>query len=102
MAHGHEHEDWMGADHSPKEHTEVLDNGTSIRAVVCQLGEREYKSEIWVMDSDGKELNHKSKRREDDPGPACEILKFAVDEAKRIAGGHRGAPLGDHDQATPI
>lgn len=102
MSHGHENEDWLGSDHSPREHTETLANGTSIHVIVRQLAADKYESDVRVLDSDGKELRHVTKTRENDPGPAAEVLKFAIDEAKRIAGGHRGAPLDNHHQKTPI
>jgi hypothetical protein len=98
----HGHEDWAGSDHQTKEHKEALDNGSTIHVVVRQLGADHYESEITVLDEAGANVYHKVKDRKEDPGPAAEILKFAIDEAKRHAGGHKGAPLDDHHQATPI
>ncbi|WP_040262974.1 hypothetical protein [Pseudomonas massiliensis] len=100
---GHEHEDWVPADHSPLEHLETLKNGTHIQVTVRQLGPDRYESRIVVTDGNGTVLKSPPpKLREQDPGPAADVLKFAVDEAKRIAGGLAGAPLDDHNQATPI
>lgn len=98
----HGHEDWAGSDHQTKEHSETLDNGTTIKVIVRQLAADRYEADMTVLDGAGAVLDHKVKTREQDPGPAAEVLKFAVDETKRRAGGHRGAPLDDHHQATPI
>jgi hypothetical protein len=98
----HENEDWVGSDHLSKEHKETLANGTSIHVIVRQLAAEKYEADMTVLDSGGAVLHHAVKIRDQDPGPAGEVLKFAVDETKRKAGGHRGAPLNDHNQATPI
>lgn len=96
------HEDWTGSDHLTKEHEETLGNGTRIHVIVRQLAASKYEADMTVLDSGGAVLHHAVKTRDQDPGPAAEVLKFAVDETKRRAGGYRGAPLDDHHQATPI
>ncbi|WP_263263724.1 hypothetical protein [Pseudomonas sp. RIT-PI-S] len=102
MEHKAGHEDWVGTDHSPKEHKETLGNGAVIHVIVRQLAAEKYEADMTVLDGNGAALYHAVKTRDKDPGPASEVLKFAVDEAKRHAAGHRGAPLDNHHQKTPI
>lgn len=100
--HGQGHEDWVGNDHRTKVHEETLGNGARIHVTVSQIAEQHYRIEMCVRDAGGQVIHEEVKTKTDDPGPAAELLKWGIDQAKRHAGGHRGAPLDDHHQKTPI
>lgn len=100
--HGQGHEDWVGNDHLTKVHEETLGNGARIHVTARQVADKQYRVEMRVHDSGGQLIHEQIARKEDDPGPTSELLKWGIDQAKRHAGGHRGAPMDDHHQKTPI
>ncbi|MFF7710927.1 hypothetical protein [Pseudomonas sp. NPDC007930] len=98
----HGHEDWMGNDHLTKVHEETLGNGAKIHVTARQTADQEYLIEMRVYGSDGQVLHEEVKKKVEDPGPTAELLKWGIDQAKRHAAGHRGAPMDNHHQKTPI
>jgi hypothetical protein len=38
----------------------------------------------------------------DDHWTVEKLLNWGIDQGKRVAGGHHGAPLDDHHQKTPV
>ena len=98
----HAHEDWVGADHAGKTHEETLKNGTHIKVTVRPVSDKVIEKYILVTDSAGSEIHQERKNYERAVWDVNDLMPKAVDEAKRYAGGHRGAPLDNHHQKTPL
>jgi porphobilinogen deaminase len=85
-------------------HEETLANHCTIRVTVTPLAHNPKRPQwqVVVMSPDGKEIHNETSVAKDDHWTVEKLLNWGIDQGKRVAGGHHGAPLDDHHQKTPV
>lgn len=85
-------------------HEETLANACTIRVTVTPLAHspKRPQLQVVVLSPEGKEIHNETSVAKDDHWTVEKLRNWGVDQAKRVAGGHHGAPLDDHHQKTPV
>jgi porphobilinogen deaminase len=85
-------------------HEETLANHCTIRVTVTPVvhNPKRPQWQVVVLSPEGTEIHNETSVAKDDHWTVEKLLNWGIDQAKRVAGGHHGAPLDDHHQKTPV